>query len=68
MLTYPSTSLSPSIEKMIRYIKLTLRGPRNEGNLYCTLTSVKVFGYSMNFVMRRSLNDLNNYESVSAEN
>ena len=29
VLSYPSTSLSPWTEKMIRYIKLTLRGPPN---------------------------------------
>jgi hypothetical protein len=46
---------------MIRYLKLSLRGPPlTEANyLYCTLTSVKVFGYSMNFVMRKSLTELN---------
>jgi Sad1 / UNC-like C-terminal len=57
----PQTSLSVKSEKMIRYLKLSLRGPplTEANHLYCTLTSVKVFGYSMNFVMRKSLTELN---------
>ena len=57
-LTHPNTILPVSGERMIRYLKLTLRGPKNRSNLYCTLTNVKVYGHSMNFVMRKSLTDL----------
>ena len=58
-LVHPNTILPVSGERMIRYLKLTLRGPKNRSNLYCTLTNVKVYGHSMNFVMRKSLTDLN---------
>ena len=51
---------------MIRYLKLTFRGPQNSENLYCTLTSVKVYGKGMHLVMRNSLLDLN--EESSEEN
>lgn len=43
---------------MVRYIKLSMRGPVNIEGLYCTITSVKVFGKSMHLVMRDSLMDL----------
>ena len=52
---------------MIRYLKLTFRGPANLGeNLYCTITSVKVYGYSMNFMMRKSLTDLQTEHSLES--
>ena len=51
--------MNPQNEKMIRYLKLAFRGPENSENLYCTLTSVKVFGKGMHLVMRNSLLDLN---------
>jgi hypothetical protein len=44
---------------MIRYMKLTFRGPENLENLYCTLTSVKIYGKGMHLVLRNSLLDLN---------
>ena len=43
---------------MVRYLKLTFRGPENPNKLYCTLTSVKVYGKGMHLVMRNSLMDL----------
>ncbi len=53
---------------MIRYLKLSFRGPEILGdNLYCTITSVKVFGYSMNFMMRKSLTDLQTEHLSSPE-
>ena len=58
--------MDPLNEKMIRYLKLAFRGPPNAENLYCTLTSVKVYGKGMHLVMRNSLLDLN--EESSEEN
>lgn len=45
--------------QMIRYLKVVLRG--QEGNeLYCTLTSLSVYGQGMHVVMRNSLMELEN--------
>jgi len=42
---------------MIRYLKVTLKG--SEGNeLYCTMTTMRVYGQGMHVVMRNSLMDL----------
>ena len=44
---------------MVRYLKVVMHGPQSNLNgLYCTLTSVKVYGSSMHQVMRNSLMDL----------
>lgn len=60
-----SEILKPSNEKMIRYLKLTFEGPEGDYNSYCTLTNLKVFGNSMNYVMRNALHELSSSESLN---
>ena len=40
--------------QMIRYLKVTLKSPMSN-ELYCTITSMKVYGKGMHVVMRNSL-------------
>jgi len=51
---------------MVRYLKLVMRGHSNFEGLYCTLTSVKVFGKGMHIVMQNSLKELNKGYSTTA--
>lgn len=55
-----STILEPEGDKQIRYLKMTLQGPNDQQNSYCTLTNIRVFGNSMNYVMRNALHELSN--------
>ena len=44
---------------MVRYLKVTMTGhERNDNGLYCTLSSIQVFGSSMHKVMRDISQDL----------
>ena len=45
---------------MVRYLKVTFKGPKLTEGLYCTLTHLKVYGRSMHAVMQDSLMDLIN--------
>lgn len=56
----PETLLNSQVTTMVRYLKLTMKGPENLDAFYCTLTSVKVFGKGLHLVMRNSLMDLTN--------
>lgn len=42
---------------MIRYLRLLLKGQKGN-ELYCTITSMRVYGQGMHVVMRNSLMDL----------
>jgi hypothetical protein len=50
--------------QMIRYIKSVLKGQKGN-ELYCTLTSMRVYGQGMHVVMRNSLLELENTGSSS---
>lgn len=52
---------------MIRYLKLSFEGPEGDYNSYCTLTNLKVYGNSMNYVMRNALHELSSPEAPNPD-